>query len=202
MTSQGMMLRNMALVGNTASATMPAGHRPAFEAGVQMLFQRWTALQLGVLNEWGGSNSREKAAGIQHEVLEWFYGKKSHEMLDLADLLDQAISEDFNIQAEDDSPYQLARSLVNMHNQVAQGNYEYVHQLQATPAGAAAASQNAQPAEEEGSSSSGEGSGSDDEGEEGMDIDEAPAPAAPKAPVVDADGFELVQRKGRGKGRP
>lgn len=101
------MLRNMALVGNTASATMPAGHRPAFEAGVQMLFQRWTALQLGVLNEWGGSNSREKAAGIQHEVLEWFYGKKSHEMLDLADLLDQAISEDFNIQAEDDSPYQV-----------------------------------------------------------------------------------------------
>lgn len=42
------------------------------------------------------------------------------------------------------SSSQLARSLVNMHNQVAQGNYEYVHQLQATPAGAAAASQKAQ----------------------------------------------------------
>lgn len=106
MTAQGMMLRNMALVGSTAPATMPAAHRPAFEAGVRVLFSKWTALQLGVVNEWGGPNSKEKAEGIMEEVIEWFYKKKDHEMLDLADLLDQCISEDFSIQAEDDSPYQ------------------------------------------------------------------------------------------------
>lgn len=107
MTSQGMMLRNMALVGATQGMAMPPQHKPAFEAGVALLFTRWTALQLGVANEWGGPNSKDKALGIQQEVCDWFYGKKSHEMMDLADLLDQAISEDFYIQAEDDSPYQV-----------------------------------------------------------------------------------------------
>ena len=107
------MLRNMALVGSTAPATMPAAHRPAFETGVRILFSKWTALQLGVVNEWGGPNSKEKAEGIMEEVIEWFYKKKDHEMLDLADLLDQCISEDFSIQAEDDSPYQARLGFVS-----------------------------------------------------------------------------------------
>lgn len=34
-----------------------------------------------------------------------------HEMLDLEDLLDEALQVDFNIQAEDDSPYQVGMSL-------------------------------------------------------------------------------------------
>lgn len=107
MTAQGMMLRNMALVGSTAPSIMPKEHRPAFEAGVKILFSKWTALQLGVMNEWGGPNSKEKAEGIMEEAVEWFYKRKDHEMQDLADLLDQCISEDFYIQAEDDSPYQV-----------------------------------------------------------------------------------------------
>lgn len=53
------------------------------------------------------------------------------------------------------------------------------------------------PAGSGGSSSSDDGS---DGGEQGMDTDAAPqAPAPPKGPVVDADGFELVQRR---RGRP
>lgn len=44
----------------------------------------------------------------------------------------------------------------------------------------------------------------DMEGEDGMDVDEQvpeAAPAAPQGPIVDEDGFELVQRKGGRKGR-
>lgn len=36
------------------------------------------------------------------------------------------------------------------------------------------------------------------QGGEDMDMDEAPAAEQPRGPVVDEDGFQVVQRKGRG----
>ena len=52
-----------------------------------------------------------------------------HELSDLQDLLDEAIQVDFNVQAEDDSPYMVARSLYNTYNQVANGDTSYVETL-------------------------------------------------------------------------
>lgn len=77
MASQGMILRNMALVGQTSSTAMPAQNKPMFEEGVALLFQRWTALQLAVHNEWGGSSSKEKAQELLDDVVNWFYTTKS-----------------------------------------------------------------------------------------------------------------------------
>lgn len=116
---------------------------------------------------------------------------------------------DFSIQAEDDSCYQVARSLVNLHNQVAGGDYAYVAQLRASaPAAVGASAREARPAGaggdgEDGSSSS--SSGEEDEDEEGegeggdaMDVDAAPPARPPRAaPVVDADGFTTVARRSR-----
>jgi hypothetical protein len=107
MTSQGMTLRNMSLVGLTASAPMPPQHRPIFEEGVAMVFYRWTALQLGVQNEWGGANSADKAQQLLEDTLGWFYSRKDHEPSDLEQALDEALQVDFNIQSEDGSPYQV-----------------------------------------------------------------------------------------------
>ena len=112
---------------------------------------------------------------------------------------------DFNVQAEDDSPYQVARSLVNMHNQVASGDFSYIESLRQQQPANAADCQNADGgAAEESSSDDEEESGSDDddamdaEGGEDMDMDGAP-PAQPSAPIIDEDGFQTVQRKGRGR---
>ena len=125
---------------------------------------------------------------------------------DLEELLDEALQVDFNVQAEDDSPYQVARSLVNMHNQVAGGDFSYLESLRQQQPASAAACQNADgpAAEEEDSSSSDEEGGSDDEGDamdadggEDMEMDDAP----PAGPVVDEDGFQVVQRKGSRGGR-
>jgi pre-rRNA-processing protein TSR2 len=122
--------------------------------------------------------------------------------------LDEALQIDFNVQAEDDSPYQIARSLVNMHHRVAQGDFSYLESLRQQQPASAAACQNADGAaatEESSSSSDDEGSGSDSddamdaEGGEDMDMDEAPP--VKSGPVVDEDGFQVVQRKGRGGGR-
>ncbi|KAL4527219.1 hypothetical protein Ndes2526B_g09075 [Nannochloris sp. 'desiccata'] len=195
----------MALVGQTTSTPMPPQNKPHFEEGVNLLFQRWTALQLAVVNEWGGGNSKEKGQQLLDDVIHWFYTSKDQDQTDLEVFLDEALQTDFNVQAEDDSPYQIARSLVNMHHRVAQGDFSYLESLRQQQPASAAACQNADGAAAEDSSSSDEegegGSGSDDAmdagGGEDMDMDDAPP--VKSGPVIDEDGFQVVQRKGRGR---
>lgn len=79
MASQGMILRNLALVGQTARATMQLQNKPTFEEGCRLAFGRWTALQLGVENEWGGSNSKEKGQQLLADVIDWFYTCKGEQ---------------------------------------------------------------------------------------------------------------------------
>jgi len=77
MASQGMILRNMSLVGgSTAKVVMPEQFKKSFEEGCYLLFMKWTALQLAINNEWGGSTSKEKAKALYDEVIEWFYTAK------------------------------------------------------------------------------------------------------------------------------
>lgn len=89
-----------------------------------------------------------------------------------------------------------------MYTQVSRGDASYVESLRQQAPASAAACQNADGAAAEDSSSSDEEDGSDSEGEamdaeggEDMDMDDAP----PAGPVVDEDGFQVVQRKGRGR---
>lgn len=205
-----MTLRNMHLVGGTnRRVELSPDARPIFEEGAALIFLRWTALQLGVQNEWGGMHSAQKGQELLQDVIDWFYNTKDPEMFDLQELLEEALQLDFNIQAEDDSPYQVARLLVNMHNQVAAGDFSYVQQMRQQAAAqqaaaAAAASQRAPNGlpEADDDSSSDEGSDDEDdamdaEGGEDMEMDDAAA-AQPQGPVVDEDGFQVVQRKGKG----
>ena len=127
--------------------------------------------------------------------------------------MNEALQVDFNVQAEDDSPYQVARSLVNMHTQVSNGDASYIDSLRQQQPASAAACQNADGAagadDDSSSSSDDEGSDDDDddddamdaEGGEDMDMDDAPPPPPSTGPDVDEDGFQVVQRKGRGKQR-
>lgn len=124
-------------------------------------------------------------------------------------MLEDALQTDFNVQAEDDSPYQVSRSLVNMHNQVASGDRSYVETLRLLQPVSAAVCQkeNAPPDPEADSSSSSDEDEEDGMGRDGadeMDMDDGPVAGAGNqpaqtGPIIDEDGFELVQRKGRGR---
>jgi Pre-rRNA-processing protein TSR2 len=70
-----MELRNGGLVGGS-SGTMPGDRRPAFEAGLVRVFERWTALGLAVENCFGGGDSHRKADLLIDDVLQWFYTNK------------------------------------------------------------------------------------------------------------------------------
>lgn len=69
-----MNLRSGTAVGK---GVLERGRRAHFEQGVNLIFHKWTALQLAVDQEWGGRNSKHKAEDMLNEVLDWFYRKKS-----------------------------------------------------------------------------------------------------------------------------
>lgn len=68
-----MQLRNGTVVGPNINQTQM---RPLFEEGVRLVFKKWTALALAVENQWGGSNSAERAELLFQDCLDWFYSKK------------------------------------------------------------------------------------------------------------------------------
>jgi hypothetical protein len=60
---------------------MSAEATAALEEGIRLCFNRWTALQLAVENEWGGRSSRQKVQKLQADVLTFFVhsrGESSH----------------------------------------------------------------------------------------------------------------------------
>eukprot|EP00197_Chlamydomonas_leiostraca_P013052 CAMPEP_0202867836 /NCGR_PEP_ID=MMETSP1391-20130828/9650_1 /ASSEMBLY_ACC=CAM_ASM_000867 /TAXON_ID=1034604 /ORGANISM="Chlamydomonas leiostraca, Strain SAG 11-49" /LENGTH=216 /DNA_ID=CAMNT_0049547913 /DNA_START=16 /DNA_END=666 /DNA_ORIENTATION=- len=207
-----MQLRSGAVVG---SHLLPPQARPAFEEGTRLLFARWTALTLAVENQWGGANSAEKAHWLLQETIQWFYKNKEHYADDLEEELDDALLHDFNVEAEDNSPGELSKALVSLYQECMQGNFNTVHQLQAAAAAAAAASGAAkskrQVVDRDGTimgEDSGNEDSSSDEGDDDMDEDMAgpsgmqqQQPKEPEGPIVDEDGFTLVQKAGKGKGR-
>lgn len=90
-----------------------------------------------------------------------------HEMSDLEELLDEVIQVDFHVQAEDDSPYMVARSLVNMYNQVANGDSSYVDTLRQQHQDRAALDKSVRdPGASHGGDFMGDSSSSDDDEEE------------------------------------
>ncbi|KAF8067311.1 TSR2 [Scenedesmus sp. PABB004] len=154
---------------------------------------------------WGAARTPDAPRRVPPPPAEHFADELE---LELADTL----LEEFHVEAEDGSPAQVAKQLVELHAACCRNDASVLQQLRARQvqaAGAAAASKrqvvDLDGAELDGDSSS--GSGSDDGSGNGMDEDmddAAPAPAAvpikapPAPPVVDADGFELVQkRRGR-----
>lgn len=78
MASAGIILRNKNLVGgrDITPVKIADEHKPAFQEGCYILFLRWTALQLGIQNQWGGSDSAQRAETLLNNVINWFYTEK------------------------------------------------------------------------------------------------------------------------------
>lgn len=202
-----MELRNGRTVG--LHGPMPTDRRPAFEEGVAAAFTQWTALCLAVENQWGGPHSVDKANQVIQDVIDWFYDKKEHYADDLELELDDALRQDFNTECEDGSPREVADVLIRLHNQLLQGDTTLLGQLRSRQASGASASTR-QVVDFDGAEIEGSGGSSSDEDDDDEMDDGGEAPAAtplgppqeqrqPKPqPVVDEDGFELVQgRRGR-----
>ncbi|CAM6118205.1 unnamed protein product [Calypogeia fissa] len=183
-----------------------------FGLAIYQCLQRWTALQLAIHNEWGGSSSTLKAQQFHSNIVAFFSrAKEARYIDDLEDLLDQCMLEFFNTEIEDGSLFEVAEQIMTMHEECMLGNYENVRRM-STPApgsGQSVLDSREKVVEDEGENGNHQVTVSGDE--EGMDMEQSlPTAAVPSSSTARparaslltedevADGWqEAPVRKGR-----
>jgi len=103
--------------------------------------------------------------------------------------------------ADDGSSREVGNLICGLYNDIAQGNYtsanHHIHLAQTTQGGVTASVYGkTETDEEDDEESDDEGAAPSAGGMEGMDDDEEMAPPARPEPIVDEDGFTMVQKKG------
>ena len=190
-----------------ASTSPP--HVLKFSAAIRAVFGEWTALRLAVENEWAGSQTRERALSLLQRVHDGLLSSATVHRDEVEDLLEQSLVDDFNVEAEDESPNQVAHVLCQLHAEAKAGGSATADLLLQRTAGTATWVDVAPPPRVHGESSDDD----DDEGEEGEDEDGGsggrggPAPMDAEEgsgrrpePQVDEDGFTMVQTRSRTRG--
>ena len=154
-----------------------------FELGVSLYLWRWQALTLAVENEWGGPDSADKRDWLAGTLSDLFTTNPSKEVdqEDVEDIATQVLNDEFSVVLEDDSAYELSMQLTTCWRDCLAGDFSKIEVLREA---FVSAKPGAKSNVKEASSSS-----EDEEPEsERMDVDV-------QEPVIDDDGFELVQRK-------
>ncbi|KAI9149866.1 rRNA accumulation- protein [Blastocladiella emersonii ATCC 22665] len=186
---------------------MNSAHAQQLHDGVTLLLSNWFALRTAVEQGWGGHESEDKAKWFMNTVAEYLVDEGHKiDVDDIADVLDDVMSEEFKTILEDNSGYEMGKVLYLMYKDCAAGNYARVDALrkQFPNTRLPTASRAAQ------ADSDSDDSGSDGEdepapltappaGEDGMQVDGTEAEPQRRGPVVDEDGFQMVGRRGRGR---
>ncbi|KAN0008687.1 hypothetical protein ACTFIU_009414 [Dictyostelium citrinum] len=94
-----------------------------FDQAVLRIFKEWTALQLAIANEWGGSKTSERAEDMRQDVLDLFLMGKQVYPDQIEKILDECLSQDLNTVAEDDSCKQVATLIIQCYNLAIKGAY-------------------------------------------------------------------------------
>jgi pre-rRNA-processing protein TSR2 len=174
-----------------------------FTRAVHVIFGEWTALKLAVENEWAGHSTRDRALALLQRVLSGMLSASTVHRDELEDLLDTALLDEFNIDAEDDSPSQVAQLLCVLHAEAKAGATATADTLLQRAASRPGSSwvEAPPPPRVRGDDDSDDDEvddDSDDGGGGAMVMDEEGGSSSRQAPIVDDDGFQMVSR-GRGR---
>lgn len=179
-----------------------------FELGVCMAIYKWEELTTAVDNLWGGPKSAEKRDWISGIIIDLFAESKIVDIQLIEETLLYAMVDEFDTQIDNDSALEIGNLIVKLYIDAAQEKYGLIDEMYEKWQ----AKQNTKNfhkvhVEDDPNNpdvSSDEKEEDDDDGEEEeiqddnmMEIDEPEQPRQQNAPIVDDDGFELVQSKGR-----
>ncbi|KAJ3018932.1 hypothetical protein HKX48_002535 [Thoreauomyces humboldtii] len=195
----------------SAATSQQAERWQLFTSGSQCVFQRWTALQLAIDHQMAGITTSQRSEELLEHTCAFFEQYRTEVMPhEIAENLKAFFDEVFNAELDDGSPEQIGKTLVQLYRDVVvDGRTEEVTaMIRKAQETASAAGASIKVGGDD--SSSDEGSDDDDDEEDRdpnapqpMDVD-GPAPSGSSSsqprpePVVDEDGFELVQpKKGR-----
>ncbi|KAM0525800.1 hypothetical protein ACHAPE_000512 [Trichoderma viride] len=201
----------------------PAATRQSnFEQAVACALHLWPALTLSVQNNWGGPDSADKRDWFAGAVVDLFSeftdaqpgetakatnAADEPDMEDVETVLLQVMIDEFEVNIDDDSGLEVARSIVKARSQCAIGDFsDEVKTLNERFANRTAnkVDQMFKKAEDQDQDTDWESGDSDeDDGDNGgdVDMDEAPPLVSAReekpAPEVDEDGFTMVTKKKR-----
>jgi pre-rRNA-processing protein TSR2 len=203
----------------STSAQQSTPNLALFARGTIALFTLWPALRLAVAEQWGGPESAEKRTWMISEVVDYFESclpKSTEPQLSedqLADLVDQdelaemlegMVSDEFEVDLDDGSADEVAGDVVKLWKKLTKGDKAMVEELEElvrSTAGKKVQAQghgdDEQELDEDGNLIEGSDDSSDDDDVEMANTEGPPEPKEKQEPVVDDDGFTLVQKKGK-----
>lgn len=176
-----------------------------FELGVSMMVYKWDALDVAVANNWGGPASGEKRDWITAIVLDLFKDGKYVDAGMIEETLLYAMIDEFDTNVEDESALPIGAQIIDIHKQCQVQNYSTVEELYTKwleKQNSAEVAQSKSVVVEEDPLNPDVSSSEDEDDEEVEpenleDADVEMTDSSSNQPVVDDDGFELVQKKGR-----
>ncbi|RAH42463.1 uncharacterized protein BO95DRAFT_446029 [Aspergillus brunneoviolaceus CBS 621.78] len=191
------------------TATPPAGTN-YLDLGITLALHNWPALTLAVQSLWGGPTSADKRDWLCGAISEMLATRPETDSYDLEDVLVQVMTDEFDVDVDDESAAAVADQIMEMKAQTERGEYAAiqhmweVYQRKGGQNQAAAGIQRAAAAGPDGEEDSDEDEDDEDEDEAmDVDMDDAAAPALVRAPrekvepEVDDDGFTTVVSKKR-----
>lgn len=100
-----------------------------FTLGCNKVFSCWTALNLAVENNWGGSDSEKKKDDLIQHVINFCISRKEVYRDEIEDILVDKLDEYFFVTLEDGSDVEIANILVKLHSTCANGDFTYANEL-------------------------------------------------------------------------
>lgn len=174
-----------------------------FELGVSMMVYKWDALDVAVENQWGGPDSAEKRDWITAIIVDLFKTEKVVETILIEETLLYAMVDEFDTNVEDDSAVFIANGIIELYKQCQALDYSTVESLylawqekQKNKSNKRVVQVKDDPLNPDVSDSEDEEDYDEEESQDvDMDVDEQQQTNS--EPIIDEDGFEVVQKKGR-----
>jgi pre-rRNA-processing protein TSR2 len=174
-----------------------------FELGTCMALYSWDDLTTAVESQWGGADSADKRDWMVGAVVELF----EQNYVDSDDIEDRILGimeDEFGVDIEDSSSAAVAVKIITLYKECAEGNFETVDKLykewqereaKRVP-GASRVNVTVQGSDSDSDDDDDDEDNDNDDITTSNEMDVEPKPEK-QGPIIDDDGFELVQRKKR-----
>ncbi|KAG9245267.1 Pre-rRNA-processing protein TSR2-domain-containing protein [Calycina marina] len=180
---------------NASDAQKAQAH---FELGITLCLFLWPELSLAVSNQWGGPDSSSKREWFAQTTIDVLTETSDADAEWIESFLLQVMNDEFEVNVEDDSAYEVGEQIVEIRRQCGRGEFSGVLRLRERWEERGGREEVNGGFRDEGEVDA-ETDGSGDEGDGDMEMGEAPSvvrtPRERVVPEVDDDGFTKVARK-------
>lgn len=172
-----------------------------FELGVCMAVYKWEELNTAVDNSWGGANSADKRDWISGIVIDLFDETVVDIQL-IEETLLYAMVDEFDTEIDNDSALEIAALVMKFYKEAALENYTNIDIAYGKWQEKQGRSQShkvtigSDPNNPDVSDDESEDEDEDDSNVPALVEDDSMEVDEPRGPIIDDDGFEMVQKKG------